>query len=125
MSRPMKFQSVEQLQSLIEEYFEVAESSGTPLTVTGLCLHLDTTRETMMDYQENPMFSDTVKKAKLRVENYAEKKLYGNSPTGPIFALKNFGWTDKLVQEHTGDAFASLYGVISGKSAELPVENPL
>ena len=42
-------------------------------------------------------FSDTIKKAKLKVENYLEKHLItDSSTTGIIFNLKNnFGWKDK------------------------------
>ena len=58
---------------------------------------LDTTRETLMDYEDDrgQEFTDAVKRVKLVCENYAEMKLYGNNATGPIFALKNFGWKDK------------------------------
>ena len=31
-----------------------------------------------------------------------EKALHGRSPTGAIFALKNFGWTDKQDVELSG-----------------------
>ena len=50
-----------------------------------------------MDYQHKDDFSDTIKKAKLRVENYYEERLMTTTPTGAIFALKNFGWSDKSV----------------------------
>lgn len=73
-----------------------------PFTVTGLALALNTTRETLMDYQKNEKFSDAVKRAKTRVENYSEKKLYESNAAGPIFALKNFGWRDKIETEHSG-----------------------
>ena len=71
-----------------------------PLTITGLALALDTTRQTLMDYQERDEFTDTVKRAKTVVENYAEKRLFGNNATGAIFALKNFGWKDKFENEN-------------------------
>jgi len=40
-------------------------------------------------------FCDSVKRAKLYVEMEYEKRLHGTSPTGAIFALKNFGWSDR------------------------------
>lgn len=101
--RPLKFKSPEELQEKAEEYFRSCAEpkvSGDaiyfePITITGLALHLDTTRETLCDYAEKDGFSDTVKKLKMRVENFAEKHLYiGKSATGAIFALKNFGWSD-------------------------------
>jgi hypothetical protein len=91
--RPLKFQSVEALESAIAAYFE---SKPEPVTITGLALALDTSRETLMDYQGKPEYSDAVKRAKLRCEAFAEKMLYAgrNGAAGPIFALKNYGWTD-------------------------------
>lgn len=103
MARPLKFQSVEEFQTAVDDYFNGIKDPRPvgdgvyfePATITGLALHLDTTRETLCDYQEKDEFSDAVKTAKLRCENYAERMLYiGKTATGPIFALKNFGWTD-------------------------------
>jgi len=96
--RPLKFKTVEELQAKIDSYFkDRVDESGTaikPVTITGLALHLDTSRETLMDYQERDEFSDAIKRAKLRIENYYEENLMTGKPTGPIFALKNFGWKD-------------------------------
>lgn len=110
--RPLKFKTIEELQKVIDCYFaKMAEplyfnKDGAPvhepLTITGLALALDTTRQTLMDYQEREEFTDAIRKAKTRVENYAEQKLFGSTPTGPIFALKNFGWDDKNQQEVFG-----------------------
>ena len=40
-------------------------------------------------------FLDTIKRAKLRIEAYYEEYLVENHAAGAIFALKNFGWSDK------------------------------
>lgn len=102
--RPLKFQSVEELQTQIDAYFKQRADMHLPFTVSGLALWLDTTRETLMDYQARDKFSDTIKRAKLRCADYAETEMYlGKSPAGPIFALKNFGWTDKKEVESSGD----------------------
>ena len=93
--RPPKWNTPEELQADIDKYFEDCKESKEPLTITGLALALDTTRETLMDYQNNDVFSYTVKKAKLRIENAYEKRLIANGRAGDIFALKNFGWKDK------------------------------
>lgn len=110
--RPLKFESVEKLQEKIDGYFENCEKMVLPHTVTGLAVWLNTTRDTLMDYQKRDQFSDTIKKAKLRCEAYAEKELYLNKcATGPIFALKNFGWKDKRETEHSGEVRVSpIYG---------------
>ena len=104
--RPLKFKSVEELQERIDEYFALREEQGLPFTITGLALHLDTTRDTLCDYEKGSdrrkEFSDTIKKAKMRCEDYAEKVLFtGKNQTGAIFALKNFGWKDQQYQDIT------------------------
>ena len=93
--RPMKWETPKQLQEQIDKYFEDCKLNNEPLTITGLALALDTSRETLMDYQNKDDFSYTIKKAKLRIENAYEKRLIQNGRSGDIFALKNFGWTDK------------------------------
>lgn len=103
--RPKKYTEVELMQEKINKYFKECDNKNEPYTVTGLCLALDMTRETLREYLKNEQFSDTIKKAKLRVENYLEKHLItDNSATGIIFNLKNnFGWTDKQQVEHSGN----------------------
>lgn len=106
MGRPLKFSSVAQMQTLIDAYFlSCHDEEGKrvkPYSVTGLALALDCTRETLDEYQKRADFSDSVKKAKLRVENYYEENLPFQNATGSIFALKNFGWHDKQQTEHSG-----------------------
>jgi len=64
-------------------------------TVTGLAIHLGTTRQTLVNYELKDEFLDTIKRAKSIVEEYTEKRLHANNPTGVIFSLKNnFGWRD-------------------------------
>ena len=102
--RPKKYTEAELMQQKIDVYFKKCDNKHEPYTVTGLCLALDITRETLNQYLKNIEFSDTIKKAKLKVENYLEKRLITDtSTTGIIFNLKNnFGWTDKQQLEHSG-----------------------
>lgn len=93
--RPLKFQSVDHLQEKITEFFAQCDLIGDPYTITGLALALDTTRQGLINYENRDEFYDTIKLAKARCENYAEKKLFAASPSGAIFALKNYDWTDK------------------------------
>ena len=102
--RPVKFKSPEDMQTAIDKYFDscFAEVKGKlervrPYTITGLAIALDTTRETLLDYQHKKEFSDTIRKAKLRCENFVEEQLFtGKQVAGPIFNLKNnYGWQDK------------------------------
>ena len=91
--RPMKFKSVEELQSKIDEYFRITPEID--VTITGLAIHLDTTRDLLCDYEDLEKYSDTIKKAKMRVKLSYEKSLKKRGNAGDIFALKNFGWKDK------------------------------
>lgn len=98
--RPLKFKNPEEFEAKAKDYFD-----NTPLdewTITGLALALDTTRETLMDYEERDEFSDAVKRAKLRVEMSYEKSLRKRGGAGDIFGLKNFGWKDKQEIDHGG-----------------------
>ena len=72
-------------------------------TVTGLALALDTSRFTLIDYEnKDNEFSHAIKKAKDRCENYVENRLFENNPTGPIFNLKNnYKWVDKQEIDNT------------------------
>lgn len=103
--RPKAYTEVEVMQQKIDKYFKECYKNKEPYTVTGLCLALDITRETLSEYSKKDEFSDTIKKAKLKVENYLEKSLITTGPaTGIIFNLKNnFGWKDKQEIEHSGE----------------------
>lgn len=103
--RPRKYTEVEIMQQRINKYFKQCDEKKEPYTITGLCIALDITRETLKEYLKKEAFSDTIKKSKLRVENYLEKHLITDgSTTGIIFNLKNnFGWSDKQQIEHSGN----------------------
>lgn len=112
--RPLKFSSPEELEYLASIYFDKClneeglprkDESGNilrPLTLTGLCLHLGTTRDVLDDYLKKPEYSNSVKMIKMAVENYYETRLSYSNATGPIFALKNFGWKDTQILNHGG-----------------------
>ncbi len=121
--RPLKFKTVKDLEEKINAYFKscwsqkidmfgnpvfMKDKSGKkttepvmvqtkPYTVTGLAVFLDTSRETLMDYEGKKGFSDTIKKAKDIIYSYVEEYLFsGRNPTGAIFNLKNnWGWKDR------------------------------
>ena len=65
--RPLKFESVEELQKKIDEYF--ATEPEKTWTITGLALALDTDRTTLINYEERPEYFDAIKKAKEKVHN--------------------------------------------------------
>lgn len=82
-----------------------------PYLITGLCIVLDIDRVTLIDYESGnkdlqpedegydihiPRFSNTIKRAKIKCQNYTENHLYaGKNVTGAIFSLKNnYSWKD-------------------------------
>lgn len=117
--RPLKFTDPIELQKKIDEYFEWADSKNRVYTVSDLAWYLDTNRQTLLDYENccdndkifnslddkvKVIFTDTIKRAKARIEGECEQRLYKkDSVTGAIFALKNnYNWVDKqeIVQEN-------------------------
>lgn len=97
--RPLKFQNLQELIDLADKYF--AETPKDLWTITGLAMALDTSRETLMDYEGREDFSDTIKKYKNMVHNAYEEDLRKKGRSGDIFALKNFGWKDQTHQDIT------------------------
>jgi len=101
--RPLKFKSVTELQNAIDLYFLSCEDPEDnkkyirPLTITGLANALDTSRETLLEYEDRPEFVDTIKRAKGKIHQYVEEYLFvGKNQTGAIFNLKNnYNWKDK------------------------------
>jgi hypothetical protein len=67
-------------------------------SIISMCLHIGITRETLRQYEQNERFSDAIKEAKAKIEEFVEQELYRGQGqvTGIIFNLKNnFGWVDK------------------------------
>jgi len=105
--RPPKFETPEELEKMIDQYFNECPDlvtkytqDGTKFevptpTITGLALYLGfCSRQSMYDYQKVDKFSYIIKKARLSIEKTYETILQHGSPTGAIFALKNMGWKD-------------------------------
>ena len=115
--RPPIFKNAKQLAKKVDAYFEYikGESHGSgkrkvwdrepePATICGLTLYLGFAhRSTLDDYEEVEEFSNIIKRARLRVAFEYEKKLSDQKPTGPIFALKNMGWSDNKSIELSSD----------------------
>lgn len=125
--RPPLFETDDQLQEKIQEYFEVGVKMKTVVlgpannryteqiavpTITGLALYLGfESRQSFYDYEKNPEFSYTIKKARLLIENEYEEMLAIGNVAGAIFALKNFGWKDKHEVEQSGSVKVDFNGI--------------
>lgn len=105
--RPPKWTDPKVVQKLGEAYFDSLpkDENGMylrPPTITGLARALDTTRATLVDYEEKDEFLNTIKALKSRCEEWVEENgLMGRSnATFSIFNLKNnYGWKDKIEQD--------------------------
>ena len=87
-----------------------------PPTITGLALALGfTSRQALLNYQGREQFVDTVTRAKSRVEEYTESRLFDkDGARGAIFSLAhNFkGWKD--ADEDKNDAIKKLDSILAG-----------
>ena len=102
--RPRFISSPERFNELVDGYFKLCADSGEPVTLTGMVLALGlSSKGSLWEYLKYPEFKECVEVARTRIENAYEKRLIENgNPAAAIFALKNMGWTDKLIQEHQG-----------------------
>lgn len=94
--RPPRYRSKEEIEGRIERYFLDCDKRQRPPTITGLALALGfTSRQALLNYQAKKEFVDTITRAKSRVEQYAEERLFDRDGTaGAQFSLKNnfAGW---------------------------------
>ena len=122
--RPPKYKSREEMEEKIEAYFRKCEGKilknddGKPIfdknghpviigqkppTVTGLALALGfTSRQALLNYQAKKEFIDTITRAKTRIEEYVEERLFDkDGAAGAKFSLiNNFaGWSEKQLVE--------------------------
>lgn len=120
VGRPPIFATVEEMQEKIDEYFNSCEGrvledpdgypildkhgkviiiDDKPLTVTGLALALGfNSRQTLLNYQGKEEFMDTITRAKTRIEQYAEERLFDkDGANGAKFSLANnfTGWKEQ------------------------------
>lgn len=119
VGRPPFFKTPEELEAKIDDYFNncpETDKRGVVLrnkegdtyidyincfTVCGLALHLGfTSRNAMYNYEEKEEFIGIIKKARTLIEKGYEQNLHGGQCTGSIFALKNMGWNDKVINEN-------------------------
>lgn len=101
VGRPLKIETPEQMEDILNEYFKTTDENK--ITITGICLALGLDKSTFYDYEKREEYKDIVKQARMIVENSYEISLRENGRTGDIFALKNFGWRDKVEYEESGN----------------------
>lgn len=128
MGKPPMYKTVDEIEEKIEKYFEdckgypLTDSKGKqvfnkfgspvfvdvhPPTITGLALALGfASRQALLNYQAKPEFNDTITRAKARVEQYAEERLFDrDGSNGAQFSLRNNfkGWDADKKKDDSGD----------------------
>lgn len=112
--RPRKYETPEEMQKIIDDYFLECEATKEVPTISGLAFALDMSRKSLLDYENSDSrgclknvdpdmrenFSHTIKRAKAFIHSRYEQALFSkNSVTGAIFTLKNnCGWVDRVEQ---------------------------
>lgn len=101
--RPRIIATPKEFDTLAERYFAECEAANEPVLLTGLILALGLgSKQSLYEYRDRPEYSDSVKRALLRVEMTYEKSLRkGGNTAADIFALKNFEWSDRTSFEHS------------------------
>ena len=130
--RPLKIKSAGDLRRKIDAYFKwcegelltdprtgkpVVTKSGLPVyidvhppTIVGLANALDISRTTLLSYEGKPKYQEIINRAKRRVEQYAEERLFDkNGAAGARFSLQNNfdNWKDEkkfTVEATEGDS---------------------
>ena len=108
--RPPIWETVEELEEKIEQYFEYVtqkDDKGRFMEIPDiewLAFFLNTTRKTILDYEKKEDFSNTIKKAKDKIFFYKKQLAMMNqiNPTVFIFDSKNNHWyVDKTEVDNT------------------------
>lgn len=126
----LTFNSPKQFRERVDEYYDIYCSpqpiinpqtgeqiynkDGTPATKQhtptqgGLARFLGfVSRQSLLDYENKPLYSACVKYARTRLSEYLEAQaIHGKNPSGAIFLLNNLrdGWRDAKQIEHIDSA---------------------
>ena len=95
--RPRLFNTVEELEEKIQEFYDYCELKEVPLTFERLAVFIGIDRQTIYNYEKRDEYFDTIKRVRENIKaDIMEKGMSGaiNSTFG-IFCLKNYGYTDK------------------------------
>lgn len=120
IGKPLMFATPAILAKKIDDYFIQMEKEDEIPTVTGLAVHLDTNRRTLLNYSDKPEYVHSIKRATTRCELAIERGMLKNkiNPASAIFNLKNnYGWKDQTVSEVT-NTHMHLHGVAKGSYEE-------
>ena len=112
--RPKKISTPELFDSLVDDYIAQCRKNDEPILLLGMCIHLGLYgKEALAEYAGYVGFSSSVRRARAFIEHEYEKRLVTNSSAaGPIFALKNFNWSDQQQLSVTSDSKVEHSGAV-------------
>ena len=88
--RPKKWETPEQLQEEVIDYFKEVDENGSMPTKAGLCLHLGVIDDTLGYYKDKygSEFERVIKQTYKAIADVWSQRLSSAVPTGAIFYLK-------------------------------------
>lgn len=104
--RRREFTTPAEMGMAIDRYINLCIATDTAPTYTGLVLALGlSSRARFEKYRQYEGYEDEVDRGMLLIEHEYEKRLVANpkNTTGPIFALKQFGWKERTTHELVGE----------------------
>lgn len=114
--RPRIYKTIEEMQPLIDEYFEIKSGAKRkvvlknktvvyipdpePVHISGLCAYLGLTHETLGQYQKKEEFSDSITQAKQMCEEYAVNMCFKGHNKADFVLQNNFKWRNRSETEN-------------------------
>lgn len=97
VGRPRKFNSPEELQEKINEFYDYCEARELPLSFERLSTFIGIDRKTIYNYEKKDEYFHSIKEVRERImADLMEKGLNGSiNSTFGIFCLKNYGYSDR------------------------------
>lgn len=100
--RPRTYDDPETLDMMVDMYVMDAAEKGEFLTLPGLALFLGwESKDRIYQYEEDERFQASIKRARSIVETKTVNVAMSTSGGGPVFILKNMGYTDRFDIKHT------------------------
>lgn len=88
------FSTPKELEKKLNEYFE--KTPFERYTISGMCLFIGCHKDTFYEYCKRDGYKEICDHARLMIENSYEMDFRLKGRASDIFAMKNFGWKDKI-----------------------------
>ena len=111
LGHPRTFQSPEEMQVAIDEYFDECDAEEKPYLISGLCLKLGFMhRSDLVNYSGySKDYFNIITRARQKVQAYAEAKCYEKHSQGAQFILNaGFNWSTNAQVREERDLTISL-----------------